>query len=248
MSIETKKPVIKMIRQFASKTLAWARPYQYARHGNIVLHEFKGIYFYIPKVACSSIKLAIAEAIGVPSPDPDNKMAFPHRRNYPYIKRQDLPKYEAYFRFAFVRNPWDRILSCYQNKIVGVREGKFGERVLPSFLKWDSKQFNLDMTFGEFVETLMDVPDAGADPHYRSQFTFVEDDLGRDIVNFVGRFENLQDDFEKVATALSAPELRLPHVMQSPRNISYRDYYNSSTRKLIERRFSKDIEKFEYSF
>lgn len=237
-----------MIRKLLSKTLGWTRPYQYARHGNIVMHEYKAIYFYIPKVACSSIKLAVADLIGVPSPDPANKFAYPHKRNYPFVKRDDLEKYNDYFKFVFVRNPWDRVLSCYRNKIVGVREGKFGLQVLPAFLKQDSRKFSLDMSFDEFVQVLMEVSDSTADPHYRSQYSFIEDKYGKDLVDFVGRFEHLNEDLEIISTKLKIPQIILPHTMKSPREKAYRDYYNAKTRELIEAKYEKDIRKFGYEF
>lgn len=237
-----------MMRKLLSKTLGWTRPYQYARHGNIVMHEYKAIYFYIPKVACSSIKLAVADLIGVPSPDPTNKFAYPHKRNYPFVKRDALEKYNDYFKFSFVRNPWDRVLSCYRNKIVGVREGKFGKQELPVFLKYDSRRFSLDMSFEEFVEVLMEVPDSTADPHYRSQYTFIEDPQGKDIVDFLGHFENLDHDLEVVSNKLDIPPIILPHTMKSPRERAYRDYYNPKTKELIAERYEKDIQKFGYEF
>jgi hypothetical protein len=238
-----------MLREEISKLVGWIRPYKYARQGNIAMHQYNAIYIFIPKVACSSIKLAIADLIGVPSPDQNNKLAFPHKRNYPYVKRNEVcDKYESYFRFAFVRNPWDRVLSCYQNKIVGVREGKFGEIKLPVFMERDSNRFSLDMSFEEFVEVLMDIPDLKADGHYRSQHTFLEDDDGKMMANFIGRFESLNEDIKKIKLQIGAPEFHLPHVMKSKRDRIYRKYYTNQTRALVEERYKRDIELFEYSY
>lgn len=238
-----------MFKQTKLKIKELLSPYPYDYQGNIALHEYEALYFFIPKVACSSVKLAVADLINIPSPDPENTQAFPHKRNYPYVKRNDvLKKYNSYFRFAFVRNPWDRLFSGYQNKIVGVRSGRFGGGVLPRFLNKDSKKFHLEMSFNEFVEVVSELPDQQADYHYRSQHTFLEDVDQNLLVNFIGKFETLSEDLERVRQEIHAPKLVLPHVMKTERQKIYRDYYDARSRFLVENRYKRDIEMFGYTF
>jgi hypothetical protein len=71
---------------------------------------------------------------------------------------------------------------------------------------------------------------------------------GECLVDFVGRFENLQRDFATVATRLGLPSAELPHAMKSPRRPPLARYYNSRTRDLIANIFARDIELFGYEF
>ena len=74
----------------------------YFYHGNIVLHKYKTIYF------------PIADILNLHYDTSHNKI---HNLNYPFIKKNKLYKYNDYFKFGFVRNPWTRAFSCYNNKI-----------------------------------------------------------------------------------------------------------------------------------
>ncbi len=80
------------------------------------------------------------------------------------------------------------------------------------------------------------------------QHQFILDDNGHLLVDFVGRFENLQDDFVYVCQRIGLPHLSLPHVNASHRRPDYRSYYNEYTKHLVEEYFRRDIELFGYSF
>ena len=66
-------------------------------------------------------------------------------------------------------------------------------------------------------------------------------------VNFIGRFENLQEDFNFVCDTIEIPRGELSHQNKSTHN-PYWDYYDDESRQLIARRFNKDIEYFNYEF
>jgi aminopeptidase-like protein len=80
----------------------------------------------------------------------------------------------------------------------------------------------------------------------RLQKDFVTDQNGELIVDFVGRYENLLEDFQHVCEALNLAA-SLPHLNKSP-HMDYRSYYTGSSIKIIEENFKDDIEFFGYSF
>lgn len=97
-----------------------------------VSHSSRFVYMQVPKAACTSIKAALLPLF--PTLDADNAsergvahMAF--RETEYRINKKALLKgiesgeYREYFRFSFVRNPWDRLLSCYKSKIGTSRVG-----------------------------------------------------------------------------------------------------------------------------
>jgi hypothetical protein len=81
------------------------------------------------------------------------------------------------------------------------------------------------------------------------QHRFVTDDTGAVVVDFVGRFESLSEDFDKVRLRLGI-ECRLPHEKRSARRdgLDYRRYYTEEAQRVVAARYARDIELFGYEF
>ena len=154
-------------------------------------------------------------------------------------------QFSAMFKFGFVRNPWSRILSEYRYR-----------------------NYFYHLSFRDFV--LNKMPKPGWSDNYRHvmpQYDMLYDESGNLLVDFVGRFENLQQDFDKVCKALSISSSSLPHrnksnkksrdLKRSLRNFLYmngenhkrrvRDFYDEESRNAVASYYKKDIEKFGYS-
>lgn len=127
-----------------------------------------------------------------------------------------------YFKFSFERNPWDRQVSWYHYKT----KSKSVE-ARPSF-----DAFNRDRRRA-FVENWA---------------LYTEDD--RVILDFVGRYENLDEDFAKVLTAIGlAGKIALPRENVSKgRRGSYRDLYDDASRDLVAEWYAPEIAHFGYMF
>lgn len=201
---------------------------------SFLMPAHKGAYVEIGKVACSSIKVFIADQLGIPLNRGD-----PHVTELPVAELKELPA--DYFVFAFVRNPWDRLVSCYRDKIGG-EPGEFthleGHGVAACLST--SEAFYAGMSFADFVAAVAEIPDEQADEHFRSQHTFLS---GR--VDFVGRFECLQSDFSHVLTRLGI-QGRLGHRQASSRRVDYRRFYTPTTSKAVTTRYAEDIDRFGY--
>jgi hypothetical protein len=152
--------------------------------------------------------------------------------------------YDAYFKFAFVRNPWDRLVSWY-SMIVQQSRGR-----PPASLNrlW---RYVLDTasTFEEFVlrctEAIDDVD--GRKSFLYNQLDYVSDETGVVIVDFVGRYESFDDDVRQVFRRLGLPEPSLPRLNRS-RHDHYRTFYSPHTRDVVAERYRRDIERFGYQF
>ena len=99
----------------------------------------------------------------------------------------------------------------------------------------------------------------------RTQYDIVSDDNGL-LLDYVGKYENLEDDFEYVRKKLDIPKKilldrrnnnrkavdynNLPYVNRNltKDHDNYREYYNTKTRNLVEKYYKKDLETFEYEF
>jgi chondroitin 4-sulfotransferase 11 len=102
------------------------------------------------------------------------------------------------------------------------------------------------MSFERFARAVAQSPDEEAEPHFLSQHKFIVNHEGTLIVDFLGRFETLDKDFEVVRHRLRAP-VELPHLLRSQRG-HYRDYYSPDLAHIIGERYSEDIVRFGYTF
>ena len=142
------------------------------------------------------------------------------------------PETADFFRFAFVRNPYDRLVSTYFNTD-------------PDLLR-RARERGIELeglSFPRFVQA------AGAleHVHLRPQSDFLLDVAGTRAVEFVGRFEALREDFGEVCRRLGVRS-RLPHRNRSQRRQSYRVMYDGDSRRFVEERYARDLEAFSYDF
>lgn len=216
-------------------------------HQNILLEDYRAIYIPIPKVACSTVKKICADLLAMPLPTHDLAEEI-HLIHFPCVKKYKIKDdYGDYFKFTFVRNPWSRVVSCYNDKI-NYDSGHVYERYENSFIKYlkQMKVFSKDMTFERFVEVLCDIPDEHAQAHFRSQHRFITDESGNILVDFIGRFEQLDSDFQFISEKIGV-RIELPHIRPGkPRSYTY--YYTERTARMIERRYERDVEMFGYRY
>ena len=197
----------------------------------ILVPELKLGFVPTPKVANRSMKAAIATRIGMPITTDIHHLPW----NFTPLA---LLKDNDYYRFGFVRNPLDRLLSCYAQKIVYYQR----ELGMAPLLWRYGKTFHKDMTFAEFVEAVSGIPDRISDIHFRSQHTFFYH-RGELMVDFVGHFETLQDDWNSLRGRFDLPAL--PHQNKS-RHVDYREAYTPELAAIAAKRYARDIELFGY--
>ena len=150
--------------------------------------------------------------------------------------------------FSFVRNPWSRLLSAYNDKaqadtnsprmVDGVFEG-FHDHGIP---------VRAGMSFAEFCELVCAIPDDRTDKHLRSQSAFLYH-KGAPIVPFIGKIETMADDWQCLMQQLSL-DIPIRHINQTQqRHQHYSDFYTSSSLiNLVGDRYSEDIRNFGYDF
>jgi hypothetical protein len=83
-------------------------------------------------------------------------------------------------------------------------------------------------------------------PH-RYQLDWFVDPNGNVLLDFIGRFETIDKDWETISQKLgiAAP---LPRLNANPRDKHYSEYYSKETQKMVADRFAVDIEYFGYQF
>ncbi len=147
-----------------------------------------------------------------------------------------LPRefFDRLFKFAFVRNPWDLQVSSFHH----IRRERphliEGLDDFESFLRWKLKA---DRPYQFHIDTSIEL-----------QSDYLIDLRGKVIVDFIGRYENLADDFRQACAKIGIDPPRLPHKRQATDRKDYRRYYTDETAQLIADRFKTDIEMFGYAF
>ena len=149
--------------------------------------------------------------------------------------QKELPAevFDEYFKFAFVRNPWDWQVSMYHFILSE-----------PTHLK-----HSLVDSFGNFERYLrwvMETPNPYAKGATKFQKDVLTGDDGKLLVDFVGRYENLAPDFAHICRRLNIRG-HLPHINGSGHR-DYRTYYTARTRQWVAEHFAEDIALFGYTF
>lgn len=209
----------------------------------MICPDLKCVFIHIPKVAGQSIERFFYSLLGVKremlllgsNPDPKlgpEELSHLTASEYTSFGYMTSKEFNSYYKFSFVRNPWTRLVSEYI----------FNDYIS----KFDFKSF----VFQNFPKP--DLSDAYR--HVTPQYNFLYDSQGNLLVDFVGRFENLQVDFNIVCQKLGIAETTLPHLNSSKKNKAlkeykpYFEYYDDETQEFIAEVYQKDIETFGYTF
>ncbi len=135
------------------------------------------------------------------------------------------------FKFTFVRNPWDRLYSLYRFRL---RKNKIAPE----------EQGN---TFEKWLKQTLSVPNENPYQKPKPQVEWIRNFKQQIDIDFIGRFENLEQDVKKLAK-LTDMKIDLPHVNQTLPIIHYSSAYNDELEELVRIYYKEDIDMFNYSF
>ena len=158
-----------------------------------------------------------------------------HKQGQFYIPDGDITQkqWDQYFKFAFIRNPWDRVISEFHWR--QTLRTRHPSKRLDEFLKYcghrlkDTKNNSRDIYWA----------------HAQTQKSFVTKDNSL-ILNELFRFEDLPQAVKTLSIKLDIP-LKLKKYNTSKHD-HYSEYYNKKTREMVANLYRDDIEMFEYEF
>jgi hypothetical protein len=187
--------------------------------------ETHSIFVHIPKTA----GLSVCEALY------GNK-AGGHSSIRHYEIAFSKKDFSSYFKFAFVRNPWDRLHSAY----VFLKKGGLNA---------------LDKAFGDTLPDSFETFVLGLTPqavysyvHLIPQTVFLCSHAGRELsVDFIGRFENTQKDFNIVRQQVN-PAAQMVHLNRTDGRTDYRDAYTPQMAIIVRDLYARDVEVLGYDF
>lgn len=190
--------------------------------------KYKFYFCHIQKTGGTSIKKAL-----LPYANPDqlyfdgekvtDGIGFaPHIPMSEYLSAQ----FADYFKFAFVRNPWQRHASLF--KFLQSRD-------LPEARGVDFKGY-IERVCRNQLHT-----------YSKNQIDYVRTKKGIWLVDFIGRFETLQESFDHVCGKCGLPQIELPHFKdQGP--YDYKIMYTNALKRMIADHHKEDIKEFGYVF
>ena len=210
------------------------------------------VYFQVCKSAGSTIvyHLQTVEYLGTQFTvqDPRNKYLSPHLSPYQLepARLAGIMRDPTWRRFAFVRNPFTRLLSCYLHRIVAKPDS-------PSARHFRTASGDTGTpSFERFVTVVCGQSSLEMERHWRVQ----SDEILADVVpiDFIGRFENLRSDLERLSQFLYGRQAfdakALDRVNASPMQTGAQsrigEFYTDDLAALVVRRFRRDFELFGY--
>lgn len=206
----------------------------------IISHKHKFIFFAVPKTATHTSREALRQHLG-----PDDweqqvlfgKQTLPipdiARLQHGHISTQQIKlhlapeTWDTYFKFGFVRNPFDRYIStCF-----------FLNRGNPNFAAGAVSFMKRALTIPRFRQRVLVQP----------QYKQLTDENGHVALDFVGRYENLQESYDEICARVGLPAANLSRKNPST-HAAFTDYYDDELRHIVAEFYKVDLEIFDYQF
>ena len=190
----------------------------------MINHKHKFLFIHIPRTGGSSLESQFNYK--------ENKEKNKHWTLSDWKKTLDPEIFDQYFKFTFIRNPWDSIISKYKCDWFTSKQpgGPIGEKA-GKCLKY----------FLEHYKT----------PAHEAGETF-HDYFDPEQMDFVGRFENRENDLQYISEKIDVNidiNIHQRKIQNRSKNKKhYTEYYDENTKQIVAERYAKDIEYFGYKF
>ena len=185
-----------------------------------VSHEARFIWYRVAKVGTRTILAHLR----------DSPLSLDIEQGFALTPNPEIR--DSYFSFGFVRNPWERLVSCYQNKIIdggpGLYLGALGN----------------PKGFQAFVEAVVAKDLHACNPHIRLQSAL----LDLNTIKFVGRYERFAQDLRQIFATLDIPLEEIQTHNASGGGKNFRSHYTPKLVDLVSDAYKRDIQIFGYSF
>ena len=206
----------------------------------IISHRNQFIFFAVPKTGTHSVRRELRPHLGA---EDGEQVGLFERKYLPYpelaaIRHGHISAIEVrpvlgeemfgrYFKFAFVRNPFDRFVSYCA--FISRASGEF-QAAPAAFMRQVIANVQLQQK-----------------PLFRGQHEFLVDADGRLQMDYVGRNEDMQAHYDAICARLRLPTARLDRVNTSAHR-DYREYYDEALVAQVSQLYRRDLELFDYRF
>ena len=193
-----------------------------------ISHKYKCIFVHITKNAGTSIT---------------NEFEMTDIGHYPWhIIRDKYPmEWLTYFKFTIVRDPYDRFISSYEySKMEKSYWHSSGDSRQGKHTEYDLLK---DRSFGECVKLFSTQRNKFQNHCWTLQCPYVLSPDGDIMVDYIVRFENLEEDMKYVYKVCGKePQGR----KDNPSQRKEENYYDEETKKIVSGVYSRDFRLFNY--
>ena len=211
----------------------------------IVSHRHRFIFFAVPRTGTHAVRAALEPFLG-PEDWQQEELLRQVCSPLPALRRivhghislrqaqAHLPEavWRTYFKFAFVRDPHDRCVSAFA-MLNRHNAGYAGNET--AIMKRTLTGLKGAVSAADFRRLVL----------VRPQAYLLMDEDGRLGMDFIGRYERLQDSFAEVCRRIGIPEQRLA-VVNATDHRPWEDYYDDELRRLVTRFYRRDFEMLGY--
>lgn len=211
-----------------------------------VNQEKRLVYLPIPKVACTAIKLSVYDQ---ELKDQKNYHDYMNIHSLLAGKQSHSLSVEEkqYYKFAFVRDPFARLVSCFKDKVIKPQQHNgryyfdtaYNRKLIHSLY---GNSFTVDMSFEEFVKLVVKIPDLFADGHFMSQTAFLYR-FNKRIPDYIGKLEKIEQDWLFLVDNFGLPSLE---VKNKTKKVELNEYYSDELINIVYSRYQNDIRNFGY--
>lgn len=175
-------------------------------------HKNKCIFIHIPRTGGTSIEGAFDIEMNY------NNYAEKHLSASETRKLIGVGTWNNYYKFAIVRNPYSRLVSCWKRGFYAPRNAANLYDFVCNF-KPAKHEVN-----SPFYHEILDIP-----------------------LDYICKFESLNENFNEICAKLKL-DLKLPHLEKSNSKSSYQKYYDKRTKAIVKFLYRKDLKIYDYSF
>lgn len=190
--------------------------------------ELECIFIHIPKSAGVSINRELFGNLGGA-----------HRTVRTYKRVFGPLTFSRYFKFTFVRNPYSRLLSAYRF----LKKGGFCEKDR----LWAEQNLAPYNTFRDFVHGWLTEESILEYNHFIPQFMFICDRSYEPEVDYIGRFETIEEDFQKICSHLKITRKLKKHNSGPEKENHWSSYYTYEELDKVYNIYNRDFALFGYS-
>ena len=206
----------------------------------MISHKYKCIFVHLPKVGGGTIENSLTghswHNVKVNGLKEQHEPATSLMNHY-------TDKWESYFKFSFVRNPWDLLVSNYLWSKRKYRGGPPNPPLTTETLK------HFILNIEEEVKSANFLDKKSKAVWTCEQYSFLINNDNKICMDYIGRLENFEKDFSFVAEKIRFTYKKLPHKNKNKhKHKHYTQYYDDETKQIVAEKYAKDIEYFGYEF
>lgn len=213
----------------------------------IISHKYKFIYIHVPKTAGKALRRSLLNQDFITFKEYKLWKTISPTQSTQHMTAEQLRPFvdpevwDLYYKFGFVRNPFEALVSSYYNKKFRAENDIGTERETHKTRKWHARL--KDSTFNSWVSNGLN-----PNPNMSQKKWFFDSKTGECLVDFIGRYETMEPALHLTLKKFGIELTLESHNVGAGHQKKYREEYSEASRKAVEPFFQWEIKEFGYEF